>query len=102
MIEDRIEGNGDKRLGHGGDILVRIFHGVFKLIDRPWKMYPLGVLFGLGFDIQLLLVEMHNHSMLRGCPLFLELDRDTVEVARCLRSSEISNIDLTAGYEVAT
>lgn len=23
---------------------------VFKLIDKPWKMYPLGVLFGLGFD----------------------------------------------------
>jgi high-affinity nickel-transport protein len=23
---------------------------MFKLIDRPWKMYPIGVLFGLGFD----------------------------------------------------
>ena len=23
---------------------------MFKAIDRPWKMYPLGVLFGLGFD----------------------------------------------------
>lgn len=45
---------------------------------------------------------MHNHSMLRGRTLFLELDRDIVEVARCLCSSEISNIDLTAGYEVAT
>ena len=34
----------------GGGLLARAFKGGFKLIDRPWKMYPLGVLFGLGFD----------------------------------------------------
>jgi high-affinity nickel-transport protein len=34
----------------GGGILVRLFKRVFRFIDRPWKMYPLGVLFGLGFD----------------------------------------------------
>ncbi len=34
----------------GGGIMVRIFKRLFKFIDRPWKMYPLGVLFGLGFD----------------------------------------------------
>ncbi|KAJ9136885.1 Nickel/cobalt efflux system [Pleurostoma richardsiae] len=27
-----------------------VFRKMFKLIDRSWKMYPLGVLFGLGFD----------------------------------------------------
>lgn len=36
--------------GGGGGVLFRIFRKLFKLIDRPWKMYPLGVLFGLGFD----------------------------------------------------
>ncbi|KAM5469192.1 hypothetical protein MauCBS54593_004545 [Microsporum audouinii] len=34
----------------GGGILFSILKGMFKIIDRPWKMYPLGVLFGLGFD----------------------------------------------------
>jgi high-affinity nickel-transport protein len=34
----------------GGGLMVRLFKRLFKLIDRPWKMYPLGVLFGLGFD----------------------------------------------------
>jgi high-affinity nickel-transport protein len=34
----------------GGGLMVRAFKRVFKMIDRPWKMYPLGVLFGLGFD----------------------------------------------------
>lgn len=30
--------------------LFRILRTLFRLIDRPWKMYPLGVMFGLGFD----------------------------------------------------
>ena len=34
----------------GGGVIFRILKKMFKLIDRPWKMYPLGVLFGLGFD----------------------------------------------------
>jgi high-affinity nickel-transport protein len=28
----------------------RIFRRLFRLIDRSWHMYPLGFLFGLGFD----------------------------------------------------
>ncbi len=28
----------------------RVFCGLFKLIERSWHMYPLGFLFGLGFD----------------------------------------------------
>ncbi|RAH41719.1 NicO-domain-containing protein [Aspergillus brunneoviolaceus CBS 621.78] len=34
----------------GGGMLFNVLKRMFKLIDRPWKMYPLGVLFGLGFD----------------------------------------------------
>ncbi|KAJ5577422.1 uncharacterized protein N7459_006386 [Penicillium hispanicum] len=34
----------------GGGILFSILKKMFKLINRPWKMYPLGILFGLGFD----------------------------------------------------
>jgi high-affinity nickel-transport protein len=28
----------------------RIFRGLFRTIDQSWKMYPVGFLFGLGFD----------------------------------------------------
>jgi high-affinity nickel-transport protein len=28
----------------------RMFRGLFKLIDHSWQMYPVGFLFGLGFD----------------------------------------------------
>jgi high-affinity nickel-transport protein len=31
-------------------LLGRFFRPLFRLIDQSWKMYPLGVLFGLGFD----------------------------------------------------
>jgi high-affinity nickel-transport protein len=34
----------------GGGILARLFRPVFGLIARGWHMYPLGILFGLGFD----------------------------------------------------
>ena len=34
----------------GAGCLFFLFQKMFKLIDRPWKMYPLGVMFGLGFD----------------------------------------------------
>ena len=28
----------------------RIFRGLFKIVDHSWQMYPVGFLFGLGFD----------------------------------------------------
>jgi high-affinity nickel-transport protein len=35
---------------NGRGFLSRIFRPMFHMIDRSWHMYPLGVLFGLGFD----------------------------------------------------
>ncbi len=39
----------DLSLAKGG-LLARIFHRLFRMIRRSWHMYPLGFLFGLGFD----------------------------------------------------
>ena len=33
-----------------GGVLARMMRPLFRLIRAPWQMYPLGVLFGLGFD----------------------------------------------------
>jgi high-affinity nickel-transport protein len=30
--------------------LGRIFRGLFKIVNHSWQMYPVGLLFGLGFD----------------------------------------------------
>jgi nickel/cobalt transporter (NiCoT) family protein len=37
---------GDHELG----ALARLFRPLFRLVTRPWHMFPLGFLFGLGFD----------------------------------------------------
>lgn len=34
----------------GEGFLTNVFRKVFRVVDRPWKMFPLGILFGLGFD----------------------------------------------------
>jgi high-affinity nickel-transport protein len=34
----------------GGGVLARIFRPLFRVVTRSWHMYPLGFLFGLGFD----------------------------------------------------
>jgi high-affinity nickel-transport protein len=44
-----VEEDFDLLLGNRG-FLTRLFRPVFGMIRRSWHMYPLGVLFGLGFD----------------------------------------------------
>jgi high-affinity nickel-transport protein len=39
----------DLLLGNRG-LLARLFRPMFGMITRSWHMYPLGILFGLGFD----------------------------------------------------
>jgi high-affinity nickel-transport protein len=39
-----------ERLMDGGGILARLFRPLFRMVSRSWHMYPLGILFGLGFD----------------------------------------------------
>jgi high-affinity nickel-transport protein len=44
-----VEEDFDLLLGSRG-FLSRLFRPMFRMINRSWQMYPLGVLFGLGFD----------------------------------------------------
>jgi high-affinity nickel-transport protein len=34
----------------GRGLLARLFHPLFRVVTRSWHMYPIGFLFGLGFD----------------------------------------------------
>jgi nickel/cobalt transporter (NiCoT) family protein len=47
--EPYVEEDFDLLLGSRG-MLARLFRPMFRLIRRSWHMYPLGLLFGLGFD----------------------------------------------------
>jgi high-affinity nickel-transport protein len=43
------EGTLNDFLGHGG-LLTRILRPLFRFVSHSWHMYPVGFLFGLGFD----------------------------------------------------
>ncbi|OMP85792.1 High-affinity nickel transport protein nic1 [Diplodia seriata] len=60
---------------HGAGCLFNVFKGMFKMIDRPWKMYPLGVLFGLGFDTssEIALLGISSIQAARGTSIWLIL-----------------------------
>lgn len=48
----RVESGKAPAPGHGeiqgGGILMKFIGPVLKAVDRPWKLYPVGLLFGLG------------------------------------------------------
>jgi high-affinity nickel-transport protein len=46
----RIELDHLEALLAGRGFLARLFRGIFRIISRSWHMYPLGLLFALGFD----------------------------------------------------
>jgi high-affinity nickel-transport protein len=45
LVEEDLE-----RMLASQGFLVRLFRGLFRVIDYSWQMYPVGLLFGLGFD----------------------------------------------------
>ncbi|KAI0670977.1 high-affinity nickel-transport protein-domain-containing protein [Trametes maxima] len=53
--KDKLEEDGDEEddggaASHGNTLMMKIVGPVVTFVDRPWKMYPVGVLFGFGFD----------------------------------------------------
>lgn len=59
----------------GGGFLARAFRFLFSIIDRPWKMYPLGVVFGLGFDTssEVAILGIASLQALQGTSIWLIL-----------------------------
>ena len=53
-------------------LMNRILGGFSKRIDQPWKMYPVGVLFGLGFDTatEVALLVLAGTAVVGGLPFY--------------------------------
>jgi high-affinity nickel-transport protein len=60
-----------RRLDSRG-LMKRIFGGYVRRIDTPWKMYPVGVLFGLGFDTatEVALLVLAGSAVVSGLPFY--------------------------------
>jgi high-affinity nickel-transport protein len=61
----------EHHLNHRG-FMNRIFGGLMKSITKPWQMYPVGVLFGLGFDTatEVALLVLASTSAAFGLPWY--------------------------------
>lgn len=61
----------EKQLNQRG-LMNRFFGPVARRIDTPWKMYPLGVLFGLGFDTatEIALLVLSGTAIASGLPFY--------------------------------
>ncbi len=76
-----------------GGVLARLFRPMFRLIARSWHMYPLGVLFGLGFDTatEVGLLGISAASASHGLPIW------SILVFPALFTAGMSLVDTTDG-----
>lgn len=56
----------------GGGLLARVFRPLFGIVRKSWHMYPLGLLFGLGFDTatEIALLGISAAEAARGLPIW--------------------------------
>ncbi len=71
----------------------RLFRPLLKLVDRGWKMYPVGVVFGLGFDTasEVGLLGIAAASATQGMPIW------TIMLFPALFTVGMSLVDTTDG-----
>ncbi|HTO65506.1 MAG TPA: HoxN/HupN/NixA family nickel/cobalt transporter [Bradyrhizobium sp.] len=77
----------------GGGVLARLFRSLFRVITASWQMYPLGFLFGLGFDTasEIALVGISAMQVAQGMPIWSML------VFPALFTSGMALVDTTDG-----
>ncbi|WP_428376925.1 HoxN/HupN/NixA family nickel/cobalt transporter [Lichenicoccus sp.] len=74
-------------------LLARLFRPLFRLVTRAWHMYPLGFLFGLGFDTatEVALLGISATQAAQGIPVW------SIMVLPALFTAGMSLIDTTDG-----
>ncbi|MGB6754553.1 MAG: HoxN/HupN/NixA family nickel/cobalt transporter [Xanthobacteraceae bacterium] len=74
-------------------LLGRLFRPMFRFVSRSWHMYPLGVLFGLGFDTatEVGLLGISAAEASKGLPIW------SIMVFSALFTAAMSLIDTTDG-----
>ncbi|HEX3706885.1 MAG TPA: HoxN/HupN/NixA family nickel/cobalt transporter [Mycobacteriales bacterium] len=61
----------ERQLNQRG-MMNRFFGGLARRVDKPWKMYPIGLLFGLGFDTatEVALLVLSGTAVASGLPFW--------------------------------
>ncbi len=97
--EPYVEEDLDLLLG-GRGLLARIFRPMFRMITRSWHMYPLGVLFGLGFDTatEIGILGISAAEASKGLPLWSILIFPTLFAAGMSLIDTTDNILMLGAY----
>ena len=68
------EGEVERRLEQRG-LMNRLFFPLSRKVDKSWKMYPIGILFGLGFDTatEIGLLVLSGSAIASGLPFWATL-----------------------------
>jgi high-affinity nickel-transport protein len=75
MRQGKYDDNELERQLNSRGLMNRFFGGYARRIDTPWKMYPIGVLFGLGFDTatEIALLVLAGSAVVGGLPFYAVL-----------------------------
>jgi nickel/cobalt transporter (NiCoT) family protein len=89
----------DLLLGNRG-LLGRLFRPMFRMIRSSWHMYPLGVLFGLGFDTatEIGVLGISAGEATKGLPVWSILIFPTLFAAGMLLIDTTDNILMLGAY----
>jgi high-affinity nickel-transport protein len=87
-----VEEDVDRLLAQRG-VFARLFRPAFRIVRRSWQMYPLGLLFGLGFETatEIALLDISAAGVSRG------LSAWSVMVFPALFTAGMSLVDTTDG-----
>jgi nickel/cobalt transporter (NiCoT) family protein len=94
-----VEEDLDLLLGNRG-LLGRLFRPMFRMITRSWHMYPLGILFGLGFDTatEIGVLGISAGEATKGLPIWSILIFPTLFAAGMCLIDTTDNILMLGAY----
>jgi nickel/cobalt transporter (NiCoT) family protein len=80
--------------------MARYFGRLFKVINEPWQIYPIGVLFGLGFDTatEVLLIGLAVGAAYSGIPLWAVLFLPALFTCGMVLSDTTDGISMRYAY----
>lgn len=92
----------ERQLNNRG-LMNRFFRGYAERIDKPWKMYPVGVLFGLGFDTatEVALLVLAGNAVAGGLPFWAILSLPVLFAAGMCLFDTIDGCFMNFAYDWA-
>jgi high-affinity nickel-transport protein len=83
-----------------GGVMSRVLGRAMRAVDKPWKMYPLGCLFGLGFDTatEVALLVVASGSAAAGVPFYATLCLPLLFAAGMTLLDALDGIFMTVAY----